>query len=93
MATGAVVVGRKTFDHACHWGGDHHGVPIFVPTRGTLPEPELTRVIDAPGIAHMHYRWRSVSRRVGSAEQPFPRCAGATRLRPRPRRADRHQPS
>jgi dihydrofolate reductase len=35
MATGAVVVGRKTFDYAGHWGGDHHRVPIFVPTRGT----------------------------------------------------------
>src|SRR5829696_8988992 len=35
MATGAVVVGRKTLDYAGHWGGDHHGVPIFVPTRGT----------------------------------------------------------
>jgi hypothetical protein len=31
LATGAVVVGRKTFDYAGHWGGDHHGVPIFVP--------------------------------------------------------------
>ena len=40
MATRAVVVGRKTFDYADHWGGDHHGVPIFVPTRGTPPEPE-----------------------------------------------------
>jgi dihydrofolate reductase len=39
MATGAVVVGRKTFDYAGHWGGDHHGVPIFVPTRGTPPRP------------------------------------------------------
>jgi dihydrofolate reductase len=40
MATGAVVVGRKTFDYAGHWGGDHHGVPIFVPTRGTPPQPQ-----------------------------------------------------
>ena len=40
MATGAVAVGRKTFDYAGHWGGDHHGVPIFVPTRGTPPEPQ-----------------------------------------------------
>ena len=31
MATGAVVVGRKTFDYAGHRSGDHHGVPIFVP--------------------------------------------------------------
>jgi dihydrofolate reductase len=37
MATGAVVVGRKTFDYAGQWGGDHHGVPIFIPTRGVLP--------------------------------------------------------
>jgi dihydrofolate reductase/uncharacterized protein YndB with AHSA1/START domain len=40
MATGAVVVGRKTFDYAGHWDGDHHGVPIFVPTRGTSPAPQ-----------------------------------------------------
>ena len=40
MATGAVVVGRKTFDYADHWDGDHHGVPIFVPTRGKPSEPD-----------------------------------------------------
>ena len=130
MATGAVLTGRRTFDHAGHWGGDHHdGVPIFVPTRGEPGEPasdavhyvtdgiesamgqakaaagdrdvlvhgastaqsclqagvlddleihlipvllgagrplfgalgdpaelELTRVIDAPGVTHLHYR-------------------------------------
>jgi dihydrofolate reductase len=39
MATGAVLVGRRTFDHAGRWGGDHHGVPIFVPTRGEPPAP------------------------------------------------------
>jgi dihydrofolate reductase len=44
MATGAVVVGRRTFDLAGHWDGDHHGVPIFVPTRGTPPEPQSTWV-------------------------------------------------
>jgi dihydrofolate reductase len=34
MATGAVVVGRRTFDIARGWAGDHHdGVPIFVLTR------------------------------------------------------------
>lgn len=38
MATGAVVVGRRTFDHAGHWNGDHHdGVQIFVPTRREPP--------------------------------------------------------
>jgi dihydrofolate reductase len=45
MATRAVVVGRRTFDHAGRWGGDHHdGVPIFVPTRGEPPEPPSDRV-------------------------------------------------
>ena len=39
MATGAVLVGRRTFDNAGRWNGDHHGVPIFVPTRGTPPAP------------------------------------------------------
>ena len=51
MATGAVVVGRKTFDYAGRWGGDHHGVPIFVPTRGTPPEPPIVRVHYVPDPA------------------------------------------
>ena len=39
MATGAVVAGRRTFEWAGGWGGDHHdGVPIFIYSR------------DAPGI-------------------------------------------
>ena len=45
METGAVVVGRRTFDIAGHWGGDHHGgVPIFVPTRGEPPEAEAETI-------------------------------------------------
>src|SRR5229473_2892990 len=31
-ATGAIVVGRRTAEQVDHWGGDHHGVPIFVPS-------------------------------------------------------------
>jgi dihydrofolate reductase len=45
MATGAVIVGRRTFEFAGGWDGDHHdGVPIFVLTR-TAPEKP------APGSA------------------------------------------
>jgi dihydrofolate reductase len=44
MATGAVLVGRRTFDIAGHWNGDHHGVPIFVPTRGAPPAPQSSWV-------------------------------------------------
>jgi dihydrofolate reductase len=31
-ATGAVLSGRRTAEQADHWSGDHHGVPIFVPS-------------------------------------------------------------
>lgn len=45
LATGAVITGRRTFDHAGHWAGDHHGgVPVFVLTRSVPAEP-------APGHA------------------------------------------
>jgi dihydrofolate reductase len=36
-ATGAVLVGRRTVEQVDHWGGDHHGVPIFVPTGRRVP--------------------------------------------------------
>ncbi|GAA3102999.1 dihydrofolate reductase [Kribbella aluminosa] len=33
LGTGAVIAGRRTFEHAGRWQGDHHdGVPIFVLT-------------------------------------------------------------
>jgi dihydrofolate reductase len=32
FATGAVLVGRHTVEQVDHWKGDHHGVPIFVPS-------------------------------------------------------------
>jgi dihydrofolate reductase len=45
MATGAVITGRRTFDIAGGWGGDHHdGVPVFVLTSAAPDEP-------APGSA------------------------------------------
>jgi dihydrofolate reductase len=52
LATGAVVVGRRTFELAGGWKGDHHdGVPIFVLTRrppdGGAPDwPLVTYVTD-----------------------------------------------
>lgn len=45
MATGAVIAGRRTFELAGGWAGDHHnGVPIFVLTHSVPDEP-------APGHA------------------------------------------
>ena len=51
LATGAVLTGRKTFDYAGQWGGDHHGVPIFVPTRRVPPEPQSGWVHYVPDAA------------------------------------------
>jgi len=31
-ATGAVVAGRRTVEQVDHWKGDHHGMPVFVPS-------------------------------------------------------------
>ncbi|MFI5707917.1 dihydrofolate reductase family protein [Kribbella sp. NPDC051620] len=40
MATRAVIAGRRTFELAGQWGGDHHdGVPIFVLTHQVPAEP------------------------------------------------------
>jgi dihydrofolate reductase len=40
MATRALIAGRRTYELANHWGGDHHdGVPIFVLTHDVPGEP------------------------------------------------------
>jgi len=54
-ATGAVLAGRRTVEQVDHWGGDHHGVPIFVPSHrppgpSVANYPLVTYVTD--GIAN-----------------------------------------
>ncbi len=52
LATGAVVAGRRTFELADGWGGDHHdGVPIFIvtsrpPSQAVAGWPLVTYVND-----------------------------------------------
>lgn len=41
-ATGAVVAGRRTVEQVDHWGGNHHGVPIFVPSHRP-PDPTVAK--------------------------------------------------
>jgi dihydrofolate reductase len=53
-ATGAVLAGRRTAEQVDHWGGNHHGVPIFVvshrpPGPSVANYPLVTYVTD--GIA------------------------------------------
>ena len=39
-ATRAVISGRRTYEHAGRWGGDHHdGVPVFVLTHHVPDDP------------------------------------------------------
>ncbi len=54
-ATGAVLAGRRTVEQVDHWKGDHHGVPIFVPSHrppglSVANYPLVTYVTD--GIAN-----------------------------------------
>src|SRR3954471_18120433 len=40
MATRAVISGRRTYEHARRWQGDHHdGVPVFVLTHDVPADP------------------------------------------------------
>ena len=41
-ATGAVLAGRRTVEQVDHWGGNHHGVPIFVPSHRP-PGPSVSK--------------------------------------------------
>ena len=57
MSAGAVVVGRRTFEFAGGWGGDHHdGVPIFVLSRreadAAMRWPAVTYVRDVADAVH-----------------------------------------
>ncbi|WP_161884471.1 dihydrofolate reductase family protein [Deinococcus alpinitundrae] len=50
-ATGAVLSGRRTVEQVDHWGGNHHGVPIFVPSHrppgpSVANYPLVTYVLD-----------------------------------------------
>jgi dihydrofolate reductase len=60
MATGAVITGRRTFEFAGGWAGDHHdGVPIFVLTHAAPDEP-------APG--HARYVTDGIASGVSQAK-------------------------
>jgi dihydrofolate reductase len=41
-ATGAVLAGRRTVEQVDHWGGNAHGVPIFVPSHRP-PDPSVAK--------------------------------------------------
>jgi dihydrofolate reductase len=50
LETGAVLSGRRTVEQVDHWGGDHHGVPIFVPSHRS-PGPS---VVNYPSVTYVN---------------------------------------
>jgi len=44
-----VVAGRRTVEQVDHWGGNHHGVPIFVPSH----RPPGPSVANYPLVAYV----------------------------------------
>jgi dihydrofolate reductase len=48
-ATGAVLAGRRTVEQVDHWSGDHHGVPIFVPSH----RPPGPSVANYPSVTYV----------------------------------------
>ena len=47
--TGAVLAGRNTVEQVDHWGGDSHGVPIFVPSH----RPPGPSVANYPSVTYV----------------------------------------
>jgi dihydrofolate reductase len=62
LQSGAVVVGRRTFEMAGEWGGDHHdGVPIFVLTRRPGDTPRFPLVTYVGDVAEAMARAREAA--------------------------------
>ena len=49
-ACGAVLAGRRTVEQVDHYGGDHHGVQIFVPSHRP-PDPSVAKY---PLVTHVN---------------------------------------
>ena len=62
-AYGAIVVGRRTAEQIDHWGGDRHGVPIFVPSH----RPPGPSVADYPLVTYVTDGIASAMARAKSA--------------------------
>jgi dihydrofolate reductase len=61
MATRAVIAGRRTYEHAGRWQGDHHdGVPIFILTHDVPQDPP-------PGSVHYVTDARDAAARARAA--------------------------
>ena len=76
MASGAVLTGRRTFELAGGWGGDHHdGVPIIVLTRSPGPASGHVRY-----VADVHEAAATARRAAGDKDVLFHGASAAQAL-------------
>lgn len=62
MATRALLSGRRTYEHAGRWGGDHHdGVPIVVLTHAVPDDPPPGSVVYATDVHDAATRARAAA--------------------------------
>jgi dihydrofolate reductase len=62
-ASRAVISGRRTYEHADHWQGDHHdGVPVFVLTHDVPAEPPPGSVRYATDVGECVAQARAAAR-------------------------------
>lgn len=72
---GAVISGRRTYENAGRWHGDHHnGVPIFVLTHDVPPDP-------APGSVRYFTDVREWAEAVSLQRTDVVATSAATHLR------------
>jgi dihydrofolate reductase len=94
-AYGAVLAGRRTVEQVDHWGGDRHGVPIFVlshrpPSPSVADYPLVTYVTDGVDSAMAQAKAAAGNRyvlgawRVHGATGARGRCAGRVGNSPDP---------
>src|SRR5690242_21947796 len=87
LATRAVIAGRRTYEHAGRWQGDHHdGVPVFVLTHDVPDDAPpgsiryVTDVRESPRQARDAARHDDVMLHGVGAAQPFQSARELTEL-------------
>ena len=74
VATRAVIAGRRTYEHANRWNGDHHdGVPVFVLTHDPPDDPPPGRVQYVTDVGEC----ATLARRAAGAADVMVHGAGA----------------
>ena len=85
-ANGAALAGRRTVEQVDHWGGDSHGVPIFVPSHrppgpSVANYPLVTYVTDGIVSAMAQAKAAAGDRNVSRSDNRYPPSPSTTTVR------------